>query len=232
MMQHKELKGQKLKYRPLQEAELRVEERDAAYEAHFSAIDVRDRKAIMIAKARMDRQEKDVAPRWVVATCKTGMEKHVAEAFQQQVIECWLPTERRKRPPLRGKKAVEIEVPIFRGYVFARVIPDDLAYAGLMAAAKINGLMASGGRVYLMPDRLMETLMLKSKKRERKQIDEKELPIYRAAINGKAVIRSGPFADFMVTVRRVLEKSGELVVELPIFGAMTEMTVDVDSIRL
>lgn len=232
MMQHKEFKGRKIKYRHMLEAELGDRDREAAYHAQSRAMGQREHDAALVAMARRDRPAFERLARWIVATCRTGTERQIGDVLESQGIECWIPTERRQKPPRRGQKAVEIQVPVFRGYLFVRVIPDNEAYAGLLSAAKLNGLMSSGGKVYLMPEKLMERLRLVGKKRERKQIDAADLPALKKAIGKPAAIRSGPFADFMVTIRRVLEKRGELVVELPIVGGLVEMTIDVDSIRL
>lgn len=232
MMQHKELKGQKLKYRPMRESELSDTSRHLAYDAQTRALMARERNMSMIEEAGRKQPAFDRLARWVVATCKTGTEKQVSEALEALDIECWCPTERKQKPPRRGHKAVEIHVPIFRGYLFVRVIPSNRAYVGLLMAGKINGLMSSGGAVYLMPERLMERIMLLGKKRERKQVDANELPAYLKAVGTTVRVRSGPFSSFMVTLKSVLDKKGKFLVEVPLFGGMTEMTIDVDSIEL
>lgn len=230
MMQHRRLKGKKIEYRPMVEAELLEAERVAVYDAYNRASDGRGRIASVVAMARRDRPQFEALARWVVATCKSGMELPIAEALEAQGIECWCPTERKRKPPRRGQKPVEIMLPVFRGYLFVRVLPENEAYAGLLAAAKLQGLMSSGGAVYLMPKTLMERLMLSLQKRKRKHKVVAELPTLVNVIGKTAVVRSGPFSNFLVTVREVLEKRGEVVVDIPLFGGMTEMTMDIDSI--
>ena len=232
MMQHKRLKGKRIEYRPMCEAELAERERDAVYSSVNRMMDARARNVSVVAMARKDRPGFEDAARWVVATCKSGAEQSASASLSEQGIECWCPTERFRKPPRRGQKPVEIQRTIFRGYLFVRVVPDNEAFAGLLATGRLQGLMASGDTTYLMPERLMVRLMLALKKRQRKHMVAGELPPAPDLLGRKVVIRSGPFAEFLGTVRRVLEKRGEVVLDVPLFGGMTEMTIGVDSIAL
>lgn len=92
--------------------------------------------------------------------------------------------------------------------------------------------MCDGGQPYLMPPALMERLMLAALERERKQEDSENLPPLPDLVGKRVTIRSGPFAEFAVTVRRLLSKRRQVVVEIPIFGAMKEVPLDVDLIHL
>ncbi len=182
--------------------------------------------------ARRDRRGFGERARWVVATCRVGREDAVSDSLAAAGIECWCPRERYRKPPRRGQPAVEILLPIFRGYLFVCVVPDDAAYAGLMAAAPIKGLMVQDGKPYLMPDTLMGVLMLAAKERERKQEDANSVPPMPKIVGKRVIIRSGPFADFTVTVRKLLSRRRQVVVDVPFFGGMTEVSIGIDTIRV
>lgn len=214
------------------ETDLSARERDGAYGRQSAAEWRRGRFEELIAPARRDRPGFEKVARWVVATCRVGREDEVSDSLTAAGIECWCPRERLRARPRRGLPAVDIFRPIFRGYLFVRVVPDGRAYAGLLVAARLRGLMGQGGVPYLMPQPLMEVLMLSAVESERKQKDVNELPPLPDLVGKRVVIRSGPFAEFTVTVRKLLAKRRQVVIDVPLFGGMSEVNVDVDSIRL
>jgi transcription termination/antitermination protein NusG len=186
----------------------------------------------MIAMARRDRAGFEQLARWLVASCTSGMEQAIRDSLQEQGIECWCPCERFRKPPKRGQKAVEMQRAIFRGYLFVRVIPENEAFVGLLSASKLRGLMGRDGVPHLMPESLMQKLMLSAKKSQRKHMDASSLPVASDVVGKTVTIRSGPFADFVVTVRKVLSNRGQLVVDVPLFGGMSEVTLGVDSVSM
>lgn len=186
----------------------------------------------MIAMARRDRVGFEQLARWLVASCTSGMEQAIRDSLQEQGIECWCPCERLRLPPRRGKQAVEIQRAVFRGYLFVRVIPDNEAFVGLLSVSKLRGLMGRDGVPHLMPESLMQKLMLSAKKGQRKHMDASSLPVVQDVVGKTVTIRSGPFADFVVTVRKVLSNRGQLVVDVPLFGGMSEVTLGVDSVSM
>ncbi|NSZ16587.1 transcription termination/antitermination NusG family protein [Agrobacterium vitis] len=196
--------------------------------AYVNAMEAKRQR--QVAMARRDRPEFDRLARWVVASCKSGMEQVIRDSLDQQGIECWCPCERHKWPPRRGKQAVEIQRAVFRGYLFVQVIPDNQAFVGLMLASKLRGLMGQDGKPHLMPEPLMRQLMLSAKKAERKHMDGHDVPPMPDVLGKQVTIRSGPFADFVVTVRKVLSKRGQVVVDVPMFGGMSEITMGIDFI--
>ncbi|MCF1433176.1 transcriptional antiterminator [Agrobacterium vitis] len=191
---------------------------------------VEARRQRQIAMARRDRPDFDQLARWVVARCKSGLEQAIRDALTEQGIECWCPCERRRLPPRRRKPAITVERPLFRGYLFVRVIPDNEAYAGLLLASKLQSLMGQDGKPYLMPEALMRQLQLSARTAERQHMDAGDVPPVPDMLGKQVTIRSGPFADFVVTVRKVLSRRGQVVVDVPMFGGMSEVTVGVDVI--
>ncbi|MUZ64134.1 transcription termination/antitermination NusG family protein [Agrobacterium vitis] len=191
---------------------------------------VEARRQRQIAMARRDRPDFDQLARWVVASCKIGMEQVIRDSLGQQAIECWCPCERLRLPPRRGKPAITVQRALFRGYLFVQVIPDNEAFVGLMLASKLHSLMGRDGKPYLMPEPLMRQLLLSAKTAEKKHMDAGDVPPMPDVLGKQVTIRSGPFADFVVTVRKVLSKRGQVVVDVPLFGGMSEITMGVDAI--
>ncbi len=143
-------------------------------------------------------------------------------------IESWCPVEMKLRRARRGLKAVENPCALFRGYVFVHVIPTMEAFAGVLSASRIGGLMGRDGRPFLMPEDLMRRMRLRAQKREAKQKDEAA----QEWRNRKVTVRHGPFASLTATIRDLLGKGDRVSVEVDIFGRMTVMELDVDSIQI
>ncbi|MCF1492669.1 transcriptional antiterminator [Agrobacterium vitis] len=196
--------------------------------ARVTAVEVRRKR--QIAMARRDRPDFDQLARWLVARCKGGLEQAIRDALEQQGIDCWCPCERLRLPPRRGKPAITVERPLFRGYLFVRVIPENEAYAGLLVASRLQSLMGQDGKPYLMPEALMRQLQLSAKTAERAHMDAGDVPPMPDMLGKQVTIRSGPFADFVVTVRKILSKRGQVVVDVPMFGGMSEVTMGVEAI--
>ena len=228
MMQHRAMNGQKLGYRPMAEAELREEERRRAYEGQDRAHRAIGARARLIAMAREDRAGFDRMARWVVATCRAGSEQVVHDELREQGISAWCPLEKFRIRPRRSLKAVDIYRPYFKGYLFVRVIPDNEAFVGLLSASRLKGLMGRDGRPFLMPEKLMDALMLASRKSKRDQDDDRVLPVREGQ---RVVIRSGPFSDFHATIRRVIGDRWKVMAETEMFGRMTALELDIDSVE-
>lgn len=228
MMVTRRIEGTKLAYRPVDEAELSYDERRRVYGASNRQEARWGRRTGLVDAASCKRPRFDVLSRWIVATCRAGDEQAIAEELREQGMEVWCPLERFRKPPRRGLKAVDIYRPFFSGYVFVRVVPCDEAYAGVLTASRLGGLMSWNGRPYLMPPKIMDALMLASKKDDKDHRDEARLPF---SIGQRVVIRSGPFADFLATVRRLMPNRWKMEAEVSLFGRMTPLEIDIDSIE-
>jgi transcriptional antiterminator NusG len=166
--------------------------------------------------------------RWIVATCRSGSEQTIAEELNGSHIQTWCPLEKFRTRPRRSLKPVDIYRPFFRGYLFIRVMPSHEAYAGVLSASRLSGLMSRDGRPYLMPPRLMDALIANMRKRQTLQRDEVKLPF---TIGDRMRINQGPFSSFTAMVRAALPDKWQAEVEVEIFGRMTPITIDIDSLE-
>lgn len=182
----------------------------------------------LIAMATKDVAGFDRLARWIVATCRPGLELRIEEELTEWGIESWCPVEMKLLRPRRGIAAKKIPRPLFRGYVFVRVVPTMEAYAGVLSASRISHLMGRDGKPFLMPDELMKKLRLRVAKRVAKQDDGKD----DWWVDRKATVTHGPFASFTATIRSLLGKGDRVSAEVEIFGRMTAIELDVDSIRI
>ena len=182
----------------------------------------------LIAMARKDVGGFEAHARWIVGTCKRGMEMRVEEELSGAGIECWVPVEIKLFRPRRGIEAKKVPRPLFGGYVFIRVIPTMEAYAGVLSASRVSHLMGREGRPFLMSDELMRTIRLRAAKKARKQKDGGN----EWWVGHQATVTHGPFASFTATIRSLVGKGDRVSAEVDIFGRMTAIELDVDSIRI
>ena len=228
MMQHRGVKGERLSYRPIMEAELSASERQRIYEASRKADAARAAQQNLIKMASKDYAGFDAMGRWVVTTCRTGSEETIAKELSDARIETWCPKEKFRTRPRRQLKPVDIYRPFFRGYLFAKVVPSHEAFAGLLSASQLNGIMGRDGMPYLMPEQLMDVLQLSIRKRQCLQKDDVKMPF---SIGERMRVVDGPFSSFTAMVRAVLPERWKAEVEMEIFGRMTPLTINIDSLE-
>lgn len=226
-MQHKKINGATLAFRPMTEADMTHDERRRAYDARDRAAALRSARGNLVHEACCDKAGFDDLARWIVVTCRSGSEQVIAEELKDARISSWCPLEKFKTRPRRSLKPVDIYRPFFRGYLFVRLIPSHEAFAGLLSASRLNGIMGRDGKPFLMPPRMMDALMLGMKKRVVVQEDEVKLPF---SIGDRMRIKDGPFTDFTAMVRAALPDKWQAEVEVEIFGRMTPVTLDIDSL--
>lgn len=183
----------------------------------------------LVAMACASRPRFAELARWIVGTCKPGLELRIRDELAELGIESWCPCEMVKRPPRRGLKAVEIPRPLFRGYLFLRVIPDTDAFAGVLSASRLSALMGRDGTPFLLSEDLMRRLRLRVAKRIADQDDKPGKPWW---VDRPATVTHGPFASFTATVRALLGDGDRVRAEVNVFGRLTPIELAVDSIRL
>lgn len=227
MMQHRKIKGAKLAFRPMTEAEMTQDERARAYGARDQARALRSARSNLVHEASSEKVGFSNSSRWIVATCRSGSEQTIAQELQDARIETWCPMEKFRTRPRRSLKPVDIYRPFFRGYLFVRLVPTPEAFAGVLSASRLSGIMSQDGRPFLMPSKLMDALMLGMKKRVIVQEDEVKLPF---SIGDRMRIKDGPFSSFTAMVRAALPDKWQAEVEVEIFGRMTPVTLDIDSL--
>lgn len=228
MMADRNISGEKLAYRPVLEAELSTSEKLRIREGQSRAERQRHAQENLIGMAGRDRAGFERMARWIVATCRVGSEEAIAAELDAVRIETWCPREKFRTRPRRKMKPVDIYRPFFRGYLFVRVMPCHEAYAGVLCASRLGGIMGSDGRPFLMPEKLMDALMLSMRKRQCIQDDEVKLPF---SIAERVRVADGAFSGFKAMVRALLPDRWQAEVEVEIFGRMTPMTIDIDSLE-
>jgi transcriptional antiterminator NusG len=228
MMTVRNVNGKQLAYRPVHEGELTARQRERIEDARHRAQRLRDGHICLVEAASRHVRGFEAMARWIVATCRPGSEEGIARELDEVGIVTWCPKEHLRTRPRRKLKPVDIYRPYFGGYLFVRVIPTREAFAGVLAASRLVGIMGREGQPFLMPEKLMNVLILAAKKDELDQQDKPKMPV---RVGQRVDIHSGPFANFQATVRRLIPERWKVEAEVSLFGRMTPIELDVDSIE-
>lgn len=138
----------------------------------------------------------DAKPHWYVAYTLLRHEKAVADRLKDQGVETYLPLYSSIRD--WNHRRVEVELPLFPGYVFVKMIITDrvrvLAHPGVIRLVGFNGSAVA------LPDGEVEKL--------RSSLAFWKAEPYPFLVAGKQVkIKSGPFAGL---VGRIIRRKGKM----------------------
>ena len=165
-------------------------------------------------------QNIDVRPRWYVAYILPRHEKVVADRLLDQGVETYLPLYCSVRD--WNHRRVEIELPLFPGYVFVKMIITNRVR--VLAQPGVVRLVGSNGSATALPDGEVERLQssLAAWKAE---------PYPFLAAGKQVLIKSGPFAGL---VGRIVRRKGKmrLIVSLDFIQRAVQLEMDVAEAQL
>jgi transcription termination/antitermination protein NusG len=154
-------------------------------------------------------------PRWYVAYTLPRHEKAVANRLVSQKVTSYLPLYSAVR--CWNRRRVEVELPLFPGYVFVRMLVSDririLSRPGIIRLLSVNGNLA------VLPDEEMQRL-------------QSSLALWKAKpypflISGKQVrIKSGPFAGLEGTI---LRRKGKMRLLVTLDLIQSSMLLELDA---
>lgn len=140
-------------------------------------------------------------PVWFALYTKPNHEKKIHNILKTFHIESFLPTR-----IIRSKNFKEVEVPLFRSYVFLKTIPRTKHFYiamdlnGSMGCVKFNGI----------PSIIREEEILSLKKLVENGRD-KIFPVYDIKKGREITFRNGPFAGYTVVVKELDEKKNLII---------------------
>ena len=162
----------------------------------------------------------DMRPHWYAAYTLPRHEKSVADRLRSQDVETYLPLYSLMRT--WNRRRVEVELPLFPGYVFAKMIITDrvrvLAHPGVIRVVGFNG------NAVALPDGEIERL--------RSSLATWKAEPYPFLTAGKQVkIKSGPFVGFQ---GRIIRRKGKmrLIVSLELIQSAILLEVDAAEAQL
>ncbi|MBP1852134.1 transcription termination/antitermination protein NusG [Rhizobium halophytocola] len=199
MMQEKKIKGEKLGYRPLSEAELRPDDRTRAY-----ATSQAKSRTARIMNSKLRKASRDMieshpnSAHWFCLRVETGKEQAVETVLAEANVEAFMPTEKLSRVQ-KGRK-IDSFRPFFPGYIFVRCVPSAEAFSALCRASnRIYGLVGGSVGCYVIPDAHISVF-----KGILERADVSRMPADKSIGQGdRAEISFGPFAEFACVVTAV-----------------------------
>jgi len=163
---------------------------------------------------------------WVIARVPVGQERIALEELRARKIAVWCPMASERRNPKRGRKVLNVERPIFTGYVFLRLPWSAEAWIGAGIAGRVSGYLGNDGVPARIPASIVKTLMIKVKSPEVASL----VPRVRAGM--QAIVRDGPFASFEAKILRVMRGKGRAEVEVSLFGSVVPVEIELDQLRV
>lgn len=101
-----------------------------------------------------------VEKQWFVLRTGHKREKDVYNSVESAGIEAWLPVKKAVQPRRNTRPAKEIEVPIFTGYVFVKVVPCAESWVGLSLIDGAVSLIFGQSGALVVSEKYMNDLML------------------------------------------------------------------------
>jgi transcription antitermination factor NusG len=166
---------------------------------------------------------------WFVLRVADGRENDVENLLQAAGVECWIPSlevkpRRRARYGARRPETV-VRVPVWPGYLFAKVVRTDRAWAALARVEGIDGALPTAEHPAPIPDAIVLKLKLKLEHDEgARAVLEERLKV------GQAVrVDDGPLATFNGVVRALCGHD-RLKVDVSMFGRVVTVDLGLDQV--
>lgn len=168
----------------------------------------------------MDHAKSAVGDTWYLVQVKPNSLSRALVNLDRQGFGCFVPRERRS--VRRSGKFVTAELPVFPGYVFVTLNPDDGSWRAINSTYGVARIVSFGaGPVHLPSGLMLELLARYSPQGEGTSIDLR--------VGDEVVIREGPFADFVASVEGVdPEQRVHLLIEF--MGRHSRVTVEADKV--
>jgi transcription antitermination factor NusG len=155
------------------------------------------------------------SPRWYAAYTLPRHEKAVADRLISQKIESYLPLYSSVR--WWNQRRVEVELPLFPGYVFVKMLPTDrsriLSRPGIIRLVSFNGNPAVISDEEI--DKLRSSLMI-----------WKSQPYPFLTVGKQVQIKSGPFAGLK---GRILRRKGKMQLLVTLDLIQSAMLLELDA---
>lgn len=135
--------------------------------------------------------------RWYCVSVNWGCEFAVEGKLSKAGVEVFLPRE--KFDIVKGGKKIEGERPLFKGYLFVRIVPFVASFMALRRVKKVRDILGNGEVYQVVPNAHIDVF-----KRVFEKVDVERMPVDRTIGQGsKARITHGHFAGRNCVVLQV-----------------------------
>ncbi|MFC6490710.1 transcription termination/antitermination protein NusG [Nitratireductor sp. GCM10026969] len=198
-------------------------------ERELRALERGRQKAGLIAWLRGEAAARDGEMAWYVARTNWRADS-VAEELRAYGIEAVCPLERRWRRYPRSSGAnrrYPVDIPIFRNYLFVRLLKAEAAWVGVLTFDGVNCLQGSGEKpIPLRPREEVQLLVMLAGSGDTVVRDAGGIKV------GDRVVRPvGTFAELAGTVLAINEAKREALVSTVLFGREMETRCGIDDLE-
>jgi len=168
----------------------------------------------------------DTRAHWYVVHTHSGYEWQVAQTLKQRVeamdqkdkiLEILIPTQ--ETVQIRAGKKQNVTEKILPGYLFIKMILDDVSWLTVRTTQGVTGFVGTGNKPTPISNEEVDAIQ---------RFMALEAPKYKAKFSiGEAVkITDGPFTEFLGSIEAIDEEKGKLRVLVSIFGRETPVELD------
>ena len=169
-----------------------------------------------------DKAPDAARPPWFLAQVRPNSLRIALEHLGRQGFDFFCPKQTETRR--RGSRFVEVEAPLFPGYLFVTFDPAAARWRAINSTRGVSRLVSFGGAPAPVPDLLIQGLM------ERCDASGSLVPETRFAAGEAVQVIGGPFADFVARVEMMAPQQRVWVL-LDIMGRETRVAIDADKLQ-
>jgi len=160
--------------------------------------------------------------RWYIVQIKPNSLSRAQANLERQGFACFAPRERRS--VRRSGKFVTADLPVFPGYLFVTLNPENGSWRVINSTYGVARLVSFGAGPAPLPDGLMQALLARYG-----DGGEGEGTSISFRVGDAVVIREGPFADFVASVEAIdPERRVHLLIDF--MGRHSRVTVEGDKL--
>lgn len=167
---------------------------------------------------------------WIVARVASGADNAVDNALRLAGLDSWIPVvavETAWRGGRRKRASATFEKPVWPGYVFVRCAMNARSWAGLFTIDGVVALLGTAsGPVAVRAEEVRRLRAMLSS-----DATVRDRAVFAVLPGDAVIVRDGPFASFEGVVFEVDGERGRVGVEVPIFGRMAPVALDLAQIR-
>jgi len=138
---------------------------------------------------------KDAEPIWYLAQLRPNHGKIAERNLARQGYTAFLPMDRITKR--RGSRFVEVEGPVFPGYIFVALDRPELGLRSVNATYGITKVVSFADKPAVVPSALIEGLQAQY------SVDAENTSADEYTPGDEVRVQTGPFADFIATIHRV-----------------------------
>ena len=165
--------------------------------------------------------------RWYLAQCKPNAAQIAVRNLENQCFVTFLPLQEITK---RNGKIFQRQIrPLFPGYLFVQIDPDQGPWRQVNSTRGIARLVRLGAEPSVVPKEIVEELMARCDKQSiLRQTSETQSSQFH--IGDQAQVIQGPFSGFIATISNI-EPSNRINILIEIMGQTTKVAINAGALQ-